>query len=109
MTMALEITVVVSVPVAEISLSGYLDAAVAPRFQQELETALANKPSQLVLRVRELVYMASIGIRVMLKVLKQNPGLAVYVIAPQELVLQTLERTGMHQSLMIQDEYPAPG
>src|SRR5262245_11875091 len=106
--MALEISVVVSAPVAEISLSGYLDAAVAPRFQQELETALAGKPTRLVLRVRELIYLASIGIRVMLKVLKLNPGLRVYVIAPQELVLQTLQRTGMHQSLIIQDEYPAP-
>jgi anti-anti-sigma factor len=106
--MALEINVVVSPPVVEVTLVGYLDVAVAPKFQQELEGALAAKPTLLVLRVRELVYMASIGIRVMLRVLKLNPGLAVYVIAPQELVLQTLQRTGLHQSVVIQDEYPAP-
>jgi anti-anti-sigma factor len=107
--MALEITTAVNGPVVEITLSGDLDAASAPRFQRELESAAAGKPSRLVLRLGGLTYLASAGIRMLIFAKqKMGPGVAVYVIAPQEMVLETLRRTGLHHSVIIQDEYPLP-
>jgi anti-anti-sigma factor len=105
--MALEITTVLADSVAEITLSGELDATSAPRFQQELEAAAAGRPTRLVLHVEGLCYMASAGIR-MLIFAKQRLGLAldVYVVAPQEPVLETLRRTGLHHSVLIVDRYP---
>jgi anti-anti-sigma factor len=106
--MAFDIATIVNGPVVEISLSGELDAASAPRFQSALEGVAGNKPNHLVLRVRDLVFMASAGIR-MLIFAKQRmgQGVLVYVIAPQEMVLETIRRTGLHHSVIIQDEYPA--
>jgi anti-anti-sigma factor len=108
--MAFDISTVVNGPVVEISLSGELDAASAPRFQKELESLAGNKPNHLVLRLQDLVFMASAGIRMLIFAKqKMGPGVVVYVIAPQEMVLETIQRTGLHHSVTIQDEYPAAG
>jgi anti-anti-sigma factor len=105
--MAFDIVSVVSGPAVEITLSGDLDAASAPRFQRELEALADRKPSHLVLRVAGLTYIASAGLRMLLFAKqKMGAGVAVYVIAPQEMVLETLRRTGLHHSVIIQDEYP---
>jgi hypothetical protein len=39
---------------------------------------------------------------------KQKMGAEVdlYIIRPQELVLDTIEKTGFHHSVLIQDTYP---
>jgi anti-anti-sigma factor len=60
----------------------------------------------LVLLVQELVFMASAGIR-MLIFAKQRmgPTVDVYVIAPQEPILDTLKRTGLLHSVIVQPEY----
>ena len=71
--MAFEMTRVVTGPVAEITLSGELDADSAHLFQKQLEATAAGKPTHLVLRMRELVYIASAGIR-MLIFAKQRLG-----------------------------------
>jgi anti-anti-sigma factor len=103
--MAFNVTAVLKASVAEITLSGDLDAAAAPRFQRELEGVAAGKPRQLVLRVRDLVYLASAGVRMLIVARqKMGPGVDVYVIAPQEQVLDTLRRTGLLPSVIIQDE-----
>lgn len=107
--MALDITTVVADSVAVITLAGELDATSAPLFQRELEAVAVGRPSRLVLDVRELAYMASAGIR-MLIFAKQRigAGLAVYVVAPREPVLETLRRTGLHHSVLVVETYPAP-
>jgi anti-anti-sigma factor len=106
--MALEVTSSIRGDVAEITLSGELDAATAARFQQELERVAAGRPRHLVLRVRDLAFLASAGIR-MLIFAKQKMGapVAIYVIAPQAPVLETLRRTGMYASVIVQQEYLA--
>jgi anti-anti-sigma factor len=89
-------------------LSGELDAGSAPRFRQELEAAAPGKPTTLVLHTRDLEYIASAGIR-MLIFAKQKMGAAavtVYVVAPQEQVLDTLQRTGLQNSVVVVDQYP---
>jgi anti-anti-sigma factor len=107
--MALEITAVVTGQVAEITLAGELDASQVANFQRELEGVAARKPTELVLRLDRLTFMASAGIRMLIFTKqKMGPGVTVYVIAPQEGVRATILRT-VHGSFIIQDEYPAAG
>jgi anti-anti-sigma factor len=104
--MALEVTSSVQGDVAEIVLSGELDAAAAPRFQQELERVAPVRPRRLVLRMRDLTFMASAGIRMLIFARQKiGAGVVIYVIAPQEPVLNTLHRTGAYASVIIQQEY----
>ncbi|MEA5597352.1 anti-sigma factor antagonist [Rivularia sp. UHCC 0363] len=91
-----------------ISIAGELDAASAPVFRQEIEQAAAANPEHLVLEMSELDYMASAGLRVLIFA-KQKMGVNVdvYVVAAQEMVLETLEKTGFDQSVIIADRYDA--
>jgi anti-anti-sigma factor len=108
--MALNVSAIIKGDVAEITLSGSLDAAAAPQFQRELEKLAASKIRDLVLRVRELEYIASAGVRMLVFARqKMGPGVDIYVIAPQQQVLDTLHRTGLHTSVIIQDDYPLVG
>ena len=104
--MALTVALVAKVDVVEITLVGELDGATAPQFQAELEKTAALKPRRLVLLVKELAFMASAGIR-MLIFAKQRmgPTVDVYVIAPQEPILDTLKRTGLLHTVIVQTEY----
>jgi anti-anti-sigma factor len=104
--MALSVVLVAKDDVAEITLSGELDSASAPLFQAELEKAAALKARRIVLMVAALEFMSSAGIR-MLVFAKQKMGRAVdvYVIAPQEPILDTLRRTGLLHSVIVQAEY----
>jgi anti-anti-sigma factor len=108
--MALNIAAIVKGEVAEITLSGSLDAAAAPQFQRELVKLAGSKLHNLVLRVRDLEYIASAGVRMLIFAKqKMGPGVDIYVIAPQQQVLDTLCRTGLHTSVIVQDEYPLVG
>jgi anti-anti-sigma factor len=92
--------------VAKITLAGELDAGTAPLFQAELEKAVAEKPTRLVLLARDLSFMASAGVRMLIFAKqKMAPGAELYVIAPQQQVVDTLKRTGLIHSVIIQDEY----
>ncbi len=91
---------------AIISISGELDAASAAAFRQEIEQAAAAKPSKLILEMSQLDYMASAGLRVLIFA-KQKMGenVDLYVVAAQEMVLETLEKTGFDQSVIIAESY----
>ena len=106
--MAFTVVSVTKVDVVEMTLAGELDASTAPLFQAELEKAAPLKPKRLVLLVRDLEFMASAGIR-MLVFAKQRmgAGVDVYVIAPREPILDTLRRTGLLHTVIVQAEYPA--
>jgi anti-anti-sigma factor len=104
--MALSVVLVPHVDAAEISLVGALDASTAPLFQVELEKAAALKPRRLILDVMALEFMASAGIRMLLFAKqKMGPKVDVYVIGPQEPILETLRRTGFIHSVIVQKEY----
>jgi anti-anti-sigma factor len=106
--MVLEVATVVTGEVAEITLVGELRADTAPLFEEELKRVTPAKPRRLVLRVLGLTYMASIGVRMLLIARqKMGPGLDIYVIAPQEQVIDTMRRTGALPSVLVRDEYPA--
>jgi anti-anti-sigma factor len=104
--MALTVLLAAKEDAAEITLTGELDAATAPLFEAELEKAAVLKPRRLVLLVMDLVFMASAGIR-MLVFAKQKMGshVDVYMIAPREPIVETLRRTGLLHTVIVQAEY----
>ncbi|MFM7427481.1 MAG: anti-sigma factor antagonist [Elainella sp.] len=91
---------------AIITLTGELDAASAPLFREAVEQAAVAQPAHLVLEMSGLDFMASAGLRVLIFA-KQKMGanVDIYVVAPQEMVLETLEKTGFDQSVIIADCY----
>jgi anti-anti-sigma factor len=104
--MALSVFLEVNDDIAEITMSGELDASSASLFQAELERAAALKPKRLVLLVKDLEFMASAGIRMLIfGKQKLGPKVDVYVIEPQEAILDTLRRTGIIRSVIVQNEY----
>ena len=94
--------------VAKITLSGELDASVAAQFKEKVEGAAKEGAKRLVLLMKDLEYIASAGIRVLIFA-KQKMGsdVDVYVISPQEQIKETLEMTGLQYSVEILEEYDA--
>lgn len=94
--------------IAKITLSGELDASTAPIFKQEVESIAGQDISKLVLLTEDLEYMSSAGLRVLIfSKQKMGADVQIYVVGPQEMVLDTLEKTGFHHSVTIVDEYAA--
>lgn len=104
--MAFNATTEITDNVAKITLSGELDASTATAFKTEVEKASESGVKRLVLFMQDLEYMASAGLRVLIFA-KQKMGsdADIYVIAAQEMVMDTMEKTGFHHSVIIQDEY----
>ena len=93
---------------AELTLVGELDASVANEFKMAVEKAAAEKAKRLVLNMKDLEFMSSAGLRVLVFA-KQKMGtnVDIYVIAAQDAVRDTIEMTGFHHSVIMQDEYKA--
>jgi anti-anti-sigma factor len=106
--MAFEAILEISDTIAQIALSGELDASTAPLFKQKIEQIPAADIEKLILIVKDLEYMSSAGLRVLI-FSKQKMGshVQIYVVSPQEMILETLEKTGFHHSVTIVDEYEA--
>ena len=92
---------------ATITVIGELDASTAPIFKAEVEKATAEKVKNLVLMMQDLEYMASAGLRILIYT-KQKMGADtdIYVVKAQEMVLETLEKTGFDQSVIVVDNPP---
>ena len=92
--------------IAKITLAGELDANTAPLFKEQIERALTDNIESLVLLMSDLEYMASAGLRVLIFA-KQKLGTTVeiYLVQPQAMVRDTIEKTGFHHSVIICDEY----
>ncbi len=94
--------------IAKITITGELDASGAPAFKQEVEKAAAEDVKKLVLMMKDLEYMASAGLRVLIFAKqKMGTGVDIYLISPQEMVMDTIEKTGFHHSVIVMDEYDA--
>jgi anti-sigma B factor antagonist len=92
--------------VAKVTLTGSLDAASAPRFKEVIERAAAQKAGKLVLFVEKLDFLASAGLQVLIFARKKlGVNVDIYVIGSQGPVLGTLEMSGFHHSLSIQDSF----
>jgi len=106
--MALTVTQEFTNQVSKITLVGDLDASTAPAFQAELEKTAIQKPRHLVLFVAGLAFMASAGVRMLIFARQRiGAGVEIHIIAPRAQVLDTLKRTGVIQSVTIQDSYPS--
>ncbi len=105
--MALSTTLSIEDTTATITLTGELDASTAPDFKAEIEKAAAKKVKSLVLMMEDLEYMASAGLRVLIySKQKMGADTDIYVVKPQEMVLETLEKTGFDQSVIVVDNPP---
>ncbi len=93
---------------AEISLTGELDASVANEFKAAVEKAATDRAKILVLNMKELEFMSSAGLRVLVFA-KQKMGsdVDIYVIGAQQAVRDTIEMTGFHHSVIMQDQFSA--
>ncbi|MGL5033553.1 MAG: anti-sigma factor antagonist, partial [Microcystaceae cyanobacterium] len=81
---------------AHITLTGELDRLTAVTFQQQVTAAVEAKATRLVIFAKELEYMASAGLRVLLFAKqKMGTGVDIYFVAANEDVLDTLNKTGL--------------
>jgi anti-anti-sigma factor len=91
---------------AVFTLGGELDGASAPQLRDEVEAAAADKPKRLVLDMKNLEYIASAGIRVIVYA-KQKMGadVEIYVVGAQHQIVDTLQKTGVDKSVYLVDKY----
>ncbi len=94
--------------VAKITVSGELDAASANEFRAAIEQVASAQPKRVALLMDQLTFMASAGLRVLVFA-KQRMGTGVdlYVVGAQAAVMETLEMTGFHYSVIMLTEYDA--
>jgi anti-sigma B factor antagonist len=91
---------------ATIRLAGELDAAAAPQFREVIEKVAEAKPRRLVLLMGELEFMASAGLRVLIFARqKMGSDVSLYVIGSRGPVLSTLQMSGFHHSVHLQETY----
>lgn len=104
--MAFNSTIEITNAIAHITLSGELDAAVAPEFRAQIEQAAQSRVRRLVLFMADLSYMASAGLRALVFA-KQKMGadVDIYMVAVQPPVAETIRMTGFHNSVIIVDTY----
>ncbi len=94
--------------IAKITLTGELDGNVAPTFRAEVEKAAAQSARRLVLLMKDLEYMSSAGLRVLVFA-KQTMGanVDIFAISVREEVMETITMTGLHHSMVFLDDYDA--
>jgi anti-anti-sigma factor len=94
--------------IAKVTLAGELDASVADQFKTKIEAAATQKAKRVALIMKDLSYMASAGLRVLIFAKqKMGPKVDIYVVGAQATVKDTLEKTGLHHSLIALDTYDA--
>lgn len=96
---------------AILTLMGELDAAAAPSFRDKIEElAGSDDITRLVLMLDELAYMASAGLRALVFAKqKLGAGVDLYLVGAQDTVVETIELTGFHHSVIMLDTYDASG
>lgn len=104
--MAFQATGEVSDGIAKMTLTGELDAAAAPVFKAEVEKLVASRPRRLALVVKDLEYIASAGLRVLIFAKQKLGGdVDIFVVGPQPAVAETLRVTGFTHSVTILQDY----
>lgn len=104
--MTLQTNFILEDNVAIITLSGRLDSVTTPHFKNEIEKAINGKVKELVLLVKDLEYMSSSGLRVLI-FYKQKMGshVGITVVSPNPFIREILEMTGFQYGVTIVDDY----
>lgn len=107
--MDFEVSLQMSNQMARMELSGDLDASSAHRFKEMIDLATAQVPKHLILMMKGLRMMPSVGIRALICA-KQRMGAAgkIFLVGAQQGVLRTLMLTGFDRSVEIFPELPDP-
>ena len=92
--------------IAKAELTGRLDASSAPTLQNALKEILGEKIDNLVFMVKDLEYISSAGLRVIIFT-KQKIGVdaKLYLIQPQDTVLEIIKMSGLDNFMIIQDSF----
>ena len=92
--------------VATIELSGRLDATNAPGLMNELKQLIGKPVKDIVFMAENLEYISSAGLRAIVFA-KQKIGedTKVYLIKPQDTVLDVVKMSGLDTFMLIQDSY----
>lgn len=102
----LELTTQTEGPTVRLALTGELDIAGAGRVEQELERIERETPATLVLDLRELAFMDSTGLRVILaadeRAREQSRRLV--IVRGSETVQRIIEMTRLNERLEIVDD-----
>ncbi|MGF1492662.1 MAG: anti-sigma factor antagonist [Microcoleaceae cyanobacterium] len=102
--MTLDITFDINNDIATMTLSGELDRNTSDLFKSKIEAATQTKLSRLVLMMEDLTYMASAGLRVLIFAKqKMGPESEIHIVGAQEIVLDTIKKTGFHHSVTLLD------
>ena len=106
--MALDIHSEIVNGIGKITLSGELDASTAPDFKSSVEKIAEGNPKRIVLLLSDLHFMASAGLRVLIFAKqKMDASVDIYVVGAQEVVRDTLMKTGFHRSVIMLESYDA--
>jgi anti-anti-sigma factor len=91
---------------AKVTLAGRLDAANAPGLQEELKKLVGQKVAKLVFFAKDLEYISSAGLRVIIFA-KQKIGVDahLYLIAAGETVLSVIKMSGLDNFVTVQDAW----
>jgi anti-anti-sigma factor len=106
--MPLEIVSSVQEKTARLALSGELDSNSAPAVRAAVESVLAGSPESLVLQVEKLTFMASAGLRILIFAKQKQPSLKIYLVRPQEVVVETLKKTGFYDAVYVTNTEVVP-
>ena len=88
-----------------INVDGKIDATNAPEFEEKINQVLeANKGMHTVLDADNLEYISSAGLRVILRLRKADPGLAIINVSPD--VYNVFEMTGFTEMIKVEKTYP---
>ena len=86
--------------VVSITIAGRLDHTNAPAALAELEKLIGQQVNKVIFWAKDLVYIASSGLRVIIYAKKKiNPNADVYIIGAQEEVLDVIQMTGLDNFL----------
>ncbi|MBI5787748.1 MAG: anti-sigma factor antagonist [Candidatus Schekmanbacteria bacterium] len=91
----------------KVVLRGELDGQTAIKSQKTFEEAAKLKPDKVVVYMKDLNYMSSAGIRLLLYIKQRvmSKSSQMILVAPQATVLNTLTMSGVTQAVHVVDAY----
>ncbi len=94
---------------AIVALEGEIDLALAPEAERLIAEAEAREPGKLVIDLREVTFMDSSGLRILLTALRraEEAGRGFALVKGGDTVNRLLEVTGLTDRLELLDEPPA--